>query len=92
MNRNEVTFVLTMKLTQASQRAAVFVFLFLILSLPERTQIKQGIPLLPSVNKIKRLDDVNCQFAKSRSNTEFLLSIDIVTGMMCGKDLGKEGK
>lgn len=35
---------------------------------------------------------VNCQFAKSRNNMEFFLNIDIVTGMMCVKELGKEGK
>lgn len=33
---------------------------------------------------------VNCQFAKSRNSMEFFLNIDIVTGMMCGKEMGKE--
>lgn len=56
MNRNAVTFVLTMKLTQASQRAVLFIII--IISPPERTQIKQRIPLLPSVNKIKGLENV----------------------------------
>ena len=89
MNRNAVTFVLTMKLTQASQRAVLFFYYFSTRKDTNKTEDPPS-PISEQNQKIRKCI-TNCQFAKSRNNMEFFLNIDIVTGMMCGKELGKEG-
>lgn len=91
MNRNAVTFVLTMKLTQASQRAVLF-FYYYFSARKDTNKTEDSPSPISEQNQRIRKCIVNCQFAKSRNNMEFFLNIDIVTGMMCGEELGKEGK
>lgn len=87
MNRNAVTFVLTMKLTQASQRAVLLFYYFSARKDTNKTEEPLS-PISEQNEKIRKCI-VNCPFAKSRNNIEFFFNIDIVTGMMCGKELGK---
>lgn len=90
MNRNAVTFFLTMKLTQASQRAVLFYYYFSARKDTNKTE-DPPFPISEQNQKVRKCI-VNCQFAKSRNNMVFLLNIDTVTGVVCGKGSGKEGK
>lgn len=89
MNRNAVTFVLTIKLTQASQSCSFFYYF----SARKDTNKTEDPPSpISEQNQKTRKCVVICQFAKSRNNTDFFLNIDTAAGTICGKELGQEGK
>lgn len=87
MNRNAVTFVLTMKLTKASQRAVLLFYYFSARKDTNKTEEPLS-PISEQNQKIRKCI-VNCPFAKSRNNIEFFLNTGIVAGSVCGKELRK---